>query len=92
MELEQLRIFICVAECGSFSEAARRMYISHSTTSRAVGALEAELEVRLLERENRVFGLTRAGAELEKRARTLLQMAEETKEAVRRAENTAETK
>ena len=61
MELEQLRIFVAVARCGSFSLGAKKLYISHSTTSRAVAALEAELGVRLLERGNRVLGLTAAG-------------------------------
>ena len=39
MELEQIKIFLAVAEEKSFSEAARKLYISHSTTSRAVAAL-----------------------------------------------------
>ena len=61
MELEQLRIFVAVAESGSFTKGARRLYISHSTTSRAVSALEEELGQRLLDRDNRVLGLTAAG-------------------------------
>ncbi len=43
MELEQLRIFLAVAETSSFTGAAKRLFVSHSTTSRAVAALEAEL-------------------------------------------------
>ena len=43
MELEHLRMFLAVAECGSFTEAAKRLFVSHSTTSRAVSALEREL-------------------------------------------------
>ena len=61
MELEQLRIFVAVAEAGSFSKGARQLYISHSTTSRAVAALEDELGVLLVQRDNRVTGLTPAG-------------------------------
>ncbi len=61
MELEQLRIFIAVAETGSFTKGAKSLYISHSTTSRAISALEEELCVRLIERENHITGLTHAG-------------------------------
>ena len=73
MELEKLRIFLAVAECRSFSQGARRLYISHSTTSRAVAALEEELGVRLLERDNRVLRLTAAGEALREEARLLLE-------------------
>lgn len=47
MELEQLRHFTAAAEAGSFSAAARSLYISHSTICRSVSALEEELGVRL---------------------------------------------
>ena len=43
MELEQLRIFCTVAACRSFTRAAGQLFVSHSTTSRAVSALEREL-------------------------------------------------
>jgi DNA-binding transcriptional LysR family regulator len=78
MELEQIKIFLAVAEEKSFSEAARKLYISHSTTSRAVAALEDGLGVRLIERnDNRVLGLTAAGELLRERGAELLRMADE---------------
>ena len=43
MNLEQLEVFAAVAELGSFTRAAESLYISHSTTSRQVSALEQEL-------------------------------------------------
>ena len=85
MELEQLRIFCAVAECGSFSLGAKKLYISHSTTSRAVAALEEELGVRLLERNNRVLGLTVAGRVLREEAALLLRQADEAAAKVRNA-------
>ena len=86
MELEQLRIFLAVAECGSFSLGAKKLYISHSTTSRAVAALEEELGVRLLERDNHhVLGLTKAGRILLEEAGRLLAQAEAASERVRAA-------
>lgn len=85
MELEQLRIFVAAARLKSFSEAARRLYISHSTVSRAVGALEEELQLRLLRRDNRVLGLTAAGETLLREAETLLAAAEAAAARVRAA-------
>lgn len=82
MELEQLRIFAAVAEARSFSAAARALFVSHSTTSRAVSSLERELGVELLDRQGRVVRPTPAGEELLKRAEILLLAAEEAKAAM----------
>ena len=84
MELEQLRIFTVVAETGSFTKAAKKLYISHSTTSRAVSALEEELGVRLFERDNRIFSLTEQGEYLLKEAGELLQRAAEIKSDIKK--------
>ena len=85
MELEQLRIFVAVAESGSFSAAARKLYISHSTTSRAVSALEQELGVCLFRRGNRVDELTAAGQTLLDESRRLLTDVEHITERVKSA-------
>ena len=85
MELEKLRIFLAVAECRSFSLGARRLYISHSSTSRAVAALEEELGVKLLERGNKVLGLTAAGEVLRHEAELLLEQTKRAAERVRAA-------
>ncbi len=79
MELEQLRIFIAVAEHGSYSAAAKDLFVSHSTTSRAVSALENELGVTLFDRKNRILGLTPAGESLLRDARELLENAAQLK-------------
>ncbi len=85
MELEQLRIFLAVAESGSFTGAAKRLFVSHSTTSRAVAALERELGARLFSRARHAVTLTPAGAVLRERARALLAEAEAAAAAVRAA-------
>ena len=64
MELEQLRIFCTVAACRSFTRAAGQLFVSHSTTSRAVSALERELGVPLLVRDRHTVALTPAGQTL----------------------------
>ncbi len=85
MELEQLRIFSAVARYGGFSAAARKLYISHSTTSRAVAALEAELGVRLFERSSHDVSLTKAGTVLLEEADALLKAVEDAAGRVRAA-------
>lgn len=83
MNFDQLKIFISVAEQGSFTKAAETMYISHSTTSRNVAALEESLGVQLLVRDSRSVKLTAAGELLLREGRMLLQKMEEIENAVR---------
>ena len=83
MELEQLRIFAALCEEGGFSAAARRLYKSHSSVSRAVSALERELGAILCVRDSRSFALTEAGQRLYDGAKALLKEAEELAESVK---------
>ena len=60
--LDQLRIFVCVVEEGSFGGAARRMGRAVSAISYGIAQLEAQLVVRLFDREgSRKPVLTEAG-------------------------------
>ncbi len=59
--LKQIKYFQTVVRLGSFSKAAEECYISQSAISQQVQALERELGVTLLKRENRSFSLTPAG-------------------------------
>ena len=88
MESEQLRIFAAVAKYKSFSEAARKLYISHSTTSRAVSALEKELDVKLFERNNHIVAFTPAGQVMLEEAEKLLRAVDESMERVKAASET----
>ena len=83
MDLSQLRVFLAVVDCGSFSRAAEALYISRSTTSRSVAALEEAVGVRLLRRDNRSVRLTAAGETLYREGRQLLRQAETVEKAVR---------
>ena len=71
MELRQLAIFAAAAREKSYSTAARKLFISHSTVSRAVTALEAELVARI---SNNVVGLTPAGEALYEEAVRLVEL------------------
>ncbi|MEP4560397.1 MAG: LysR family transcriptional regulator, partial [Nitratireductor sp.] len=71
--LDQLEVFVAVAETGGFSAAARRLNRSQSVVSYAIANLEAQLEVRLFERAGtRLPSLTEAGAVLLDDARRIL--------------------
>jgi DNA-binding transcriptional LysR family regulator len=57
-----LKIFVAVGEEQSFSAAARRLALSPPGVTRAIGALEQTLGVKLLQRTTRIVRLTEAGA------------------------------
>jgi DNA-binding transcriptional LysR family regulator len=80
--LEDLSVFVAVADCGSFTAAAERMAISKSQASKCVGRLERSLGARLLQRTTRRLRLTEAGGTLHQAARTALSSIEEAQAAV----------
>lgn len=60
-QLLAMRAFCCIVESQGFSAAAERMQTTHSTLSRQLQQLEAELGVRLINRNTRRLSLTTAG-------------------------------
>src|ERR1700682_38874 len=64
MDLPRLRVFQAVADEGSFSRAARSLFLSHPAVTQHIHALEAELGVPLFDRLGRRSTLTPAGASL----------------------------
>ncbi|MFO0658709.1 MAG: LysR family transcriptional regulator [Polyangiaceae bacterium] len=64
MNLDDLATFVCVAESGSFTEAARKLRRPKSSVSRAVSRLESEMNVKLIFRTTRQVALTPAGKSL----------------------------
>lgn len=62
--LDDLAVFVEVAEGGSLTEAARRLGVPKSTVSRSVARLESSLGVALLRRSARGHGLSEAGRRL----------------------------
>ena len=61
MDLAKLRYFTTAAECGSFSETARRLYTSQPNISKQIASMEAELGAKLFLRDSHTLRLTRAG-------------------------------
>lgn len=72
MTLDQMRVFVTVAEAGSFRAAANRLSRVQSAISHAIGNLEAQLEVELFDRSGHRPQLTPAGASLLADVRALL--------------------
>ena len=61
-DLHALRLFLLVAQTGSFAEAARQMGTTPASVTRAVAALEQDLGTQLLVRTTRKVSLTSDGA------------------------------
>jgi len=65
MRAESLGYFLEIARTGSFTRAARNLYISEQGLSKSVKCLEAELGVVLFQRNGKTVSLTDAGHALE---------------------------
>ncbi|TDT99335.1 MULTISPECIES: LysR family transcriptional regulator [Azorhizobium] len=72
MELRTLRAFVEVVRQGGFSQAAKAVFATQSTISKAVKQLEDELGVPLLDRVGHKSRLTAAGEIVYRRAVTML--------------------
>ncbi len=84
MLFRQMNYFIKVVEHNSFTEAADACFISQSAISQQIQALEADLGVQLLVRENRKFTLTPAGEYFYTQSLMLLDDVERVKKETRR--------
>src|SRR5689334_8511631 len=77
MDVRQLQMFKAVAEFKGFTNAASKLYVSHSAISRQIRLLEDELRVALFARKGRQVSITDAGKALLTYAdHILLQIAE----------------
>jgi DNA-binding transcriptional LysR family regulator len=70
--LNQMRIFVRIAESGSFTSAANSMNTSPGAVSRAISELEGRLRTRLFNRSTRKVALTQAGTVYLDRCRQIL--------------------
>jgi DNA-binding transcriptional LysR family regulator len=74
LDLDQLKSFCAIADCGSFTEAARRVNKTQSAVSMQIKRLEERLGHPLLMREGRGVTLTSHGEALYERARKMLRI------------------
>src|SRR5262249_835178 len=68
VDWEDIRHFLAVAESGTLSGAARSLKVDHATVSRRLAALEAALDVPLVDRLPRSCRLTAVGRRVLARA------------------------
>lgn len=82
MELDQLRYFLRVAECGTFTKAAEELTISQPALSRSIQKLESELGQPVFERQSRSVLLTDAGKLLQARSQRAIAILDDTKSEI----------
>jgi LysR family nitrogen assimilation transcriptional regulator len=83
MDLRQLCYFVAIADCGSLMRASKRLNIAQPALSVHINNLEVEVGNKLLDRSNRGVELTSEGRHLYQRAKTLLNLYQETISSIR---------
>ncbi|WP_310567096.1 LysR family transcriptional regulator, partial [Hydrogenophaga sp.] len=83
MELRQLKYFLAIADSGSFSAAAERVFVAQSALSHQMAQLEGELGVALFLRTRRGVALTEAGQRFYPHAVSILRQTDEAAQAAR---------
>lgn len=83
MDLRQLKYFTRIVELESLTAAAQSLHVAQPSLSQHLAKLEAELDVRLLERGARGVRTTPAGQRLYEQAKALLRQAQEVAAHVR---------
>jgi DNA-binding transcriptional LysR family regulator len=87
MTLDQLRIFLAVAEHLHFTRAAEELYITQPAVSAAIHSLEQEYGVRLFHRIGRHIEIAEAGQLLQEEAQKILDQVTLTERGLRELNN-----
>lgn len=80
LDINRLNVFIQVAATQSCSEAAKRLHLSQPTVSKHIQKLEAELNVKLFDREGAQLHITNAGMTLLPWARKMVRQSTQVQE------------
>ncbi|MDO4318012.1 MAG: LysR family transcriptional regulator [Lachnospiraceae bacterium] len=86
-----LNTLIAVADCGSFSKAAEMLYLSPTAVMKQINTLERRLDLKLLDRAPSGAHLTKAGAQIYRDAKFLIDYSKKSVESARAAEAASET-
>lgn len=81
----QIKIFLCVADCGSFAKAAARLFLSTTAVMKQMNLLEKNLSLQLFNRTNQGVQLTAAGNSLYKDAQFIVKYSQEAIERAHQA-------
>ena len=73
MTLSQLKYIVTIAEAGTISEAAKRLYIAQPSLTAAVKELEGELGITIFKRTNKGVLLSTEGEEFLGYARQVIE-------------------
>ena len=71
-----LLTFIYVVETGSFSKAAKELYITPASVMKQMNALENQLDIKLIERTHRGIQLTKNGEKIYQKTKELIEDSE----------------
>lgn len=82
MTLEQLRVFVAVAERQHMTQAAAALHLAQSAVSATVSSLEAEHGIHLFDRVGRNIRLTPAGRCFLDEAKAVLCRADQARRAL----------
>ncbi len=82
MDIELARTFLAVAAAGNFVSAAQRLYVTQSTVSARIQALESQLGAVLFRRGRGGAELTQAGQRFLRHAKMLVQTLEQARHDV----------
>ncbi|MCE1253439.1 MAG: LysR family transcriptional regulator [Anaerolineae bacterium] len=82
MDIRQLKYFLCIAEEGQITAAAKKLHMAQPPLSQQLKLLEDELGVKLVERGPRQLKLTDAGQILLNRARQIIELSEATEKEI----------
>lgn len=80
MNLKQLEAFVEVAQSGSFSKAARKLFLTQPTVSAHISTLEKELDTRLFVRNTKEVALSQEGQRLYVYARQIMELTDKIKQ------------
>lgn len=86
-----LDTFLAAADCGSFTKAAERLYISPTAVMKQINALEKHLDIKLMERTPSGIRLTAAGAVIYKDAKFMIDYSQKSLASARAALHTEDT-
>ncbi|EGM68060.1 LysR family transcriptional regulator [Shewanella sp. HN-41] len=82
IDLNEMLVFVKLAETGSFIQASRALKMPAATVSRRIASLEQRLDVRLVHRTTRHVGLTDEGQRLFLRAAPVIREALEVEQSI----------
>lgn len=87
MDFYQIRYFLAVAETGSFTKAAERVFVTQPTLSAGIKKLEESFGAQLFERRARRVELTEAGRRFHRHARVIFEEWRTAERDMRRGED-----